>query len=60
MYLYGRNIITFSALSHKLWYRSLFIFCYGQRVYGDNPSQEICMFEEGNIMDQQDNSLMVM
>nr|XP_025883172.1 uncharacterized protein LOC107275885 isoform X6 [Oryza sativa Japonica Group] len=58
MYLYGRNIITFSALSHKLWYRSLFIFCYGQRVYGDNPSQEICMFEEGNIMDQQDNSLM--
>ncbi|EEE50789.1 hypothetical protein OsJ_31151 [Oryza sativa Japonica Group] len=29
-----------------------------QRVYGDNPSQEICMFEEGNIMDQQDNSLM--
>nr|XP_025882497.1 uncharacterized protein LOC4342716 isoform X9 [Oryza sativa Japonica Group] len=29
-----------------------------RRVYGDNPSQEICMFEEGNIMDQQDNSLM--
>uniref|UniRef100_A0A0E0L1L5 Transposase Tnp1/En/Spm-like domain-containing protein n=1 Tax=Oryza punctata TaxID=4537 RepID=A0A0E0L1L5_ORYPU len=29
-----------------------------RRVYGDNRSQEISMFEEGNNMDQQDNNMM--